>query len=76
MGLESSSSRCEQIARQMQIYGRPIPPEESVAKIMAVTTEDIVAAARRLFRARPTLAAIGPLGQLAPLDRIAEGLSA
>ena len=32
MALESSSARAEQLARQMLIYGRPIPLEEIVAQ--------------------------------------------
>ena len=37
MSLESTSSRCEQLARQVQVSGRVIPVEETVRKIMAVT---------------------------------------
>ena len=32
MALESSGARAEQLARQMMIYGRPIPLEEIVAQ--------------------------------------------
>ena len=35
MALESSGARAEQLARQMIVYGRPIPLEEIVAKIEA-----------------------------------------
>src|SRR3954468_7949976 len=37
MALESSGARAEQLARQMMIYGRPIPLEEIVGKVEAVT---------------------------------------
>jgi len=75
MGLESTASRSEQIARQMQVYGRPIPPEETVAKIMAVDTAQVMAAASRLFRGHPTLAALGPLGKVPRFSAVAEGLT-
>jgi len=64
MSLESSSSRCEQVARQIQAYGRPVPVAESVAKIEAVDRESVRACAQRLFVTLPTLAAIGPLSKL------------
>ena len=41
MSLESTGSRCEQLARQIQVFGRVIPTEETVAKINAVTPADV-----------------------------------
>ncbi len=76
MSLESTGSRCEQLARQLQVFGRVIPTSETVAKITAVTTDDILRAANRVFRARPTLAALGPAGKVPPLPHIAERLAA
>jgi predicted Zn-dependent peptidase len=76
MSLESTGSRCEQLARQIQVFGRVIPTAETVAKINAVTTEDIQRAAARHFRTRPTLAAIGPAQRVPALAEIAERLAA
>ncbi len=76
MSLESTSSRCEQLARQMLIYGRPVPAEEIVAKVDAVTAGDVVRVAERLFRTKPTLSAIGPLANLEAGDAFAARLSA
>jgi predicted Zn-dependent peptidase len=76
MSLESTGSRCEQLARQLQIFGRIVPTEETVAKIEAVTIADVHAAAARLFRARPTLAALGPAGRVPALPAIADKLAA
>ncbi|MCS6920500.1 MAG: insulinase family protein, partial [Elioraea sp.] len=76
MALESTSARCEQLAHQILTWGRVIPTEETVARIEAVTTEDVSALARRLFRSRPTLAAIGPIAQLPELETIEERLAA
>ena len=75
MSLESSGSRCEQLARQMQIYGRVIPIEETITKIAAVTTSDITRAARRIFRAAPTLAVMGPSERVPGIRAIADSLS-
>ena len=63
MALESSGARAEQLARQILIHGRPIPLDEIVAKIEAVTVESARRAGRALIaRGRPAVAALGPLG--------------
>ncbi len=63
MALESSGARAEQLARQMLIHGRPIPLEEIVGKVEAVTIESARQAGRDLIgRGRPAVAALGPSG--------------
>ena len=62
MALESPLARAGQMARHILIYGRPIPLDEIVAKIEAVTPAAIAAAAERIFATAPTLASIGPIG--------------
>jgi predicted Zn-dependent peptidase len=74
MSLESTGSRCEQLARQIQVFGRVLSTEETVQKIMAVTPDDIQRAAVRHFRGKPTLAAMGPAGRVPGLAEIAETL--
>ncbi len=76
MSLESTGSRCEQLARQFQVFGRLIPTAETVAKIDAVTVEDVRRAAARVFRGRPTLAAMGPAERVPGLPQIVERLAA
>ncbi len=76
MSLESTGSRCEQLARQLQVFGRIIPVPETVAKIDAVTLADVRRAASRIFRGRPTLAAMGPAEQVPHLVDIADRLAA
>ena len=76
MSLESTTSRCEQLARQVAIYGRPLPVAEVVAKVEAITAEDCARVARRLFAGVPTVAAIGPLGKVESFERIADRLKA
>ncbi|HUN43015.1 MAG TPA: pitrilysin family protein [Acetobacteraceae bacterium] len=76
MSLESTGSRTEQLARQLQVFGRVVPTSETVAKLNAVTTEDVRRAAGRQFRAKPTLAALGPAGRVPKLAAIAEKLAA
>ena len=76
MSLESTGSRCEQLARQIQVFGRPVPTAETVAKLNAVTAESVRRAAGRVFRAAPTLAAMGPADKVPHLPAIVERLAA
>lgn len=65
MALESTSSRCEQLARQLMVFGRPIPTAESIANIQAVDRSAVMRAAQRLLYGTPTLASLGPIGRVA-----------
>ncbi len=76
MSLESTGSRCESLARQLQVHGRIIPVAETVAKLDGVSIADVERAAARVFRGRPTLAAMGPAGKVPGLPAIAERLAA
>jgi predicted Zn-dependent peptidase len=76
MSLESTGSRCEQLARQWQIFGRIIPAAETVRKIESVTEADIRNVATKIFRERPTIATIGPIGQVPKLSAIIDRLAA
>ena len=75
MALESSEARLGQIARQMLAYGRPIPLDEIVAKVDAVTVSSARAAGRALIgRGKPAIAALGPGSGLESAAAIAESL--
>jgi predicted Zn-dependent peptidase len=75
MALESSEARVGQLARQMLAYGRPIPLDEIVAKVDAVTVASARAAGRALIdRGRPAIAALGPGHGLESTAAIAESL--
>lgn len=59
-GLESSSARAEQMARQLMFFDRLIPPAELVQRIEDVTPERIRAIAERVARsALPSIAVVG-----------------
>ncbi|MEQ1576266.1 MAG: pitrilysin family protein [Hyphomicrobium sp.] len=59
MSLESSSSIAETMARQMLVHGRIVPGEELVAKVNAVTSEQLRTFAARLVTAPPSVAVAG-----------------
>jgi len=76
MALESSSARTEQLARQIFAWGRPIPLDELVARIEAVTVESARAAGRALIaRGGLAVAALGPGPGLESAATIAESLA-
>ncbi len=74
MGLESTSSRCEQLAQQMLVFGRPVPTDEIVEKVEAVDAAAVRRVANRLFQGAPTIAAIGPVINVAAYKDIAKRL--
>ena len=74
MSLESTGSRCEQLAQQILTFGRPFGVPEIVAKIEAVDVAAVKAFAGRLAASRPTLASLGPIGKVERYERVAQRL--
>jgi predicted Zn-dependent peptidase len=72
--LETPGGRIERIARQLLSWGRLVPSEEIVAKVDALTAEEIHRAGRALLLGAPTLAAVGPIKGLPSLEKIASVL--
>ncbi len=74
MSLESTSARCEQLARQLMVFGRPIPVAETIAKIDAVDPAAVCRVAARVLAAPPTLAALGPIDKVPPFETVVAAL--
>lgn len=64
MSMESTSTRCEQLARQMIVFNRPVPAEEVVEKLDAVDVDAVLKVAQKVFATQPTLAVLGPIAEL------------
>ncbi len=63
MGLESPSNRAERLARLVQIWDRVPPLEDTIARIDAVTVQDVRSMAQQLAVTAPAaLALYGPVG--------------
>ena len=76
MAHESPTARASQIARQMLLFGRPIPNEELMDRLANITPQRLTDLSGRLFFDTPiTLSAVGPLARLLPLNEIATALS-
>ena len=63
MGLESSSSSAEVLARQMLLYNRVIPVKEMVERVEKVTVDDILNAANKIFTSNPSYTLLGSIDQ-------------
>ncbi len=60
MARESTSSRCEQLAQQLLVHNRPIPPEELTERVEAVGAAEVMGIAARYAGAPPSLVVLGP----------------
>jgi predicted Zn-dependent peptidase len=77
MTLESPTARAGQLARQMLLFGRPIPVDELVAKINAISVADVRALAEGIFTgSQPTVSAVGALNGMMDHGRLATRLGA
>ena len=59
LGLESSSGRMQSLGRGMLLFGKTRTPEETIAKIDAVTMDSVMALANRILCAQPSAAIVG-----------------
>ena len=75
MSLESSSSRAEQMARQLLSHGRIAPTEELIAKVDDVTAERMRAFVAGLGRHNPTIAVVGSGRKSGKYARQAESIA-
>jgi len=71
-GLESSSARAEQLARQILIHGRVLPTEELIERVERVETADLQSMVERLFVSPLSLATVGPIANVARFEAVAE----
>ena len=76
MARESMMSRADQHAKGVLLRGRIRTPEEVIKSINAVEIQSLERIAKQVFSTSPTLAALGPLGQLESFDKIKERLAA
>ena len=76
MSLESTGARCEQMAQHMLIHGTPFDPADLVRRIEAVDDAAIGRVVAGWRAAPPTLAALGPVGQLEDFERLRARLAA
>jgi predicted Zn-dependent peptidase len=64
MGKESVMRRAEVMGNQILAFGKPVPAETILQKLLSVSEENVKTAAHRLFSRKPILTALGPLEEL------------
>ena len=75
MSYESAASRASQIARQILLFGRPVTTEELLDRLSNITVKRLADLSDRLFSTRPTVAAVGPVGNLPSFQSIHDHLA-
>jgi predicted Zn-dependent peptidase len=76
MSLEATSARAEHHGNYMLIFDRPFEMADTIRRIDAVDEAAVARVAARLIAARPTFAAIGPIGAVEDYGRLARRLAA
>jgi len=76
MSQESTGARCEQLAHQMLVYGRPIPQAEILARLDTVTEAGISAFGQKLLESPLVCTALGPVDGLEDYDLLSARLAA
>jgi len=76
MGRESMLSRANRQAKHLISFNEAFDLGKLLAKIEAVSPQDVHAMAARIFAGKPTIAALGPLKELDSYDKIQSQLAA
>ena len=75
MALESTSSRAEQLARQLMVFNRPLPIPEIIENVEAVDASSVMRVASRLLNSRLTFTSLGPNTKIETYEDIAKRLA-
>lgn len=75
MNLEARPIAFEDVARQVLSMGKRMPPQFYIDAIDRVTGEDIQRVAARMLKSRPSVAALGDIKQLPPIEDFETALS-
>ncbi|MBU6507887.1 MAG: insulinase family protein [Alphaproteobacteria bacterium] len=76
MSLEATSARAEHHGNHVLVFDRPFDAADIIRRIDAVDAAAVARVAARLIAARPTFAALGPIGAVEDYDRLARRLAA
>ncbi len=77
MSLESPSARAGQLARQQILWGRPIPLQETVDRISAITADRVMQIAGEILDTnKPTMSCVGPLSNVPTYDAVKNQIGA
>ena len=71
---EQPAARVHQLSRQIHVYGRPLSFDEMLARVDAVTVEEVRKTGAAMLRSPPAVAAIGAVGKVPGRAKIASAL--
>ena len=69
--LEQPAARVHQLSRQMQVYGRPLSFDEMLARVDAITVEEVRKTGAAMLRSPPAVATIGAVGKVPGQAKVA-----
>jgi predicted Zn-dependent peptidase len=72
--LEQPAARVHQLARQMQLYWRPLSFEEMLARVDAIKVEEVRQTGAAMLRSPPAVAAIGAIAKVPGQAKVAGAL--
>ena len=75
MGKESVMRRAEVLGHQMIAFGKSIPAERTLEKLMAVSAEDVQAVATKLFARKPVVSLLGPGANDSTFDKVLQSVA-
>ena len=70
VALESSGARADQVARQMLAFGRVLNRAEMIARIDALSVDQIRRTGAKLLSTAPTAVTLGSVGKTLTADEI------
>jgi predicted Zn-dependent peptidase len=71
---EQPAARVHQLSRQMQVHGRPLSFDEMLARVDAITVEEVRKTGAAMLRSPPAVTAIGAVGKVPGQAKIARAL--
>ncbi len=76
MSRESMMHRTDRLAKHLITFGKKFDIRDELDRLNAVSVLDVKNAAKTIFSAKPTLAALGPLEQLEPYETTEKRIAA
>ena len=74
MSMEHPTTRAEQNAGHLLMFGRLIDKEEILREIAKTTVNDVIDLAARIFSRKPSLACLGPVKRVMSYDKLEQAL--
>ena len=76
MSLESTSNRCERLAKHIHMFNRPIPMDEMLTKINRVSVQSVQEVCQKMLKQKPTMTTLGLIDSVIPYNELVEKIKA